>query len=38
VEWTADRDSTEAQRFYEALGVPVNESKLFYRRELMVEP
>ena len=38
VEWTADRDSAEAQRFYEALGVPVNESKLFYRRELMVEP
>jgi GNAT superfamily N-acetyltransferase len=38
VEWTADRDSAEARRFYEALGVPVNESKLFYRRELLVEP
>ena len=34
VEWTADRDSAEAQRFYEALGVPVNKSKLFYRRKL----
>lgn len=38
VEWTADRDSAEARRFYEALGVPVNESKLFYRRELVAGP
>ena len=38
VEWTADRDSAEARRFYEALGMPVSESKLFYRQELMVEP
>ena len=33
VEWTADRESTDAQRFYDRLGVPVNDSKLFYRRE-----
>lgn len=33
VEWTTDRDNLDAQRFYAHLGVPVNESKLFYRVE-----
>jgi ribosomal protein S18 acetylase RimI-like enzyme len=33
VEWTADRDNPAAQRFYAKLGVPVKESKLFYRIE-----
>jgi GNAT superfamily N-acetyltransferase len=33
VEWTADRDNPAAQRFYARLGVPVKESKLFYRTE-----
>lgn len=33
VEWTADRDNAEAQRFYELLGVPQTSSKLFYRLE-----
>jgi len=37
VEWTADRESTDAQRFYDRLGVPVNDSKLFYRREFTAE-
>jgi GNAT superfamily N-acetyltransferase len=31
VEWTTDRDSEGAQRFYATLGVPVDEGKLFYR-------
>jgi len=31
VEWTTDRDSDGAQRFYAKLGVPVDEGKLFYR-------
>ena len=31
VEWTTDRDSEGAQRFYAKLGVPVDEGKLFYR-------
>lgn len=34
VEWTTDRESEGAQRFYAKLGVPVNEGKLFYRVEL----
>jgi len=34
VEWTTDRESEGAQRFYARLGVPVNEDKLFYRIEL----
>jgi GNAT superfamily N-acetyltransferase len=34
VEWTTDRDSEGAQRFYAKLGVPINEGKLFYRVEL----
>ena len=34
VEWTTDRPNTAAQQFYAELGVPVNESKLFYRMEL----
>jgi ribosomal protein S18 acetylase RimI-like enzyme len=33
VEWTTDNDNREAQLFYAELGVPVNESKLFYRIE-----
>jgi GNAT superfamily N-acetyltransferase len=33
VEWTTDRDNTDAQRFYAQLGVPVKASKLFYRIE-----
>jgi GNAT superfamily N-acetyltransferase len=34
VEWTTDRESDGAQRFYAKLGVPVDEGKLFYRVEL----
>lgn len=33
VEWTTDRDNPAAQQFYAQLGVPVRESKLFYRIE-----
>lgn len=33
VEWTTDLDNPAAQRFYAQLGVPVHESKLFYRIE-----
>src|SRR6266567_1135628 len=33
VEWTTDRDNPDAQRFYADLGIPVRESKLFYRIE-----
>jgi GNAT superfamily N-acetyltransferase len=33
VEWTTDRENIDAQRFYAELGVPVKESKLFYRIE-----
>jgi len=33
VEWTTDSDNQEAQLFYAELGVPVKESKLFYRIE-----
>ena len=33
VEWTTDRDNPDAQRFYAQLGVPVKESKVFYRVE-----
>ena len=33
VEWTTDRDNPDAQRFYAELGIPVQESKLFYRIE-----
>jgi hypothetical protein len=33
VEWQTDRFNAEAQRFYAELGVPVDESKLFYRVE-----
>jgi GNAT superfamily N-acetyltransferase len=31
LEWTTDRDSQGAQRFYANLGVPVDDGKLFYR-------
>lgn len=31
VEWTADRDNPDAQRFYESLGAWVHPGKLFYR-------
>jgi GNAT superfamily N-acetyltransferase len=31
VEWTADTDQPEAQRFYAALGAEVLATKLFYR-------
>ena len=34
VEWTTDRDSKGAQRFYAELGTPMNEGKLFYRIDL----
>jgi GNAT superfamily N-acetyltransferase len=33
VEWTTDEDNPAAQVFYDQLGVPVNESKRFYRLE-----
>lgn len=33
VEWTTDSENADAQRFYAELGVPVKESKLFYRIE-----
>jgi len=33
VEWTTDSDNREAQLFYAELGVPVKESKIFYRIE-----
>jgi hypothetical protein len=33
VEWTTDQDNPDAQRFYAELGVPVRQSKLFYRVE-----
>jgi GNAT superfamily N-acetyltransferase len=33
LEWTTDRDNLNAQEFYARLGVPVKESKLFYRIE-----
>jgi GNAT superfamily N-acetyltransferase len=31
VEWQTDLENLDAQRFYADLGVPVDESKLFYR-------
>jgi GNAT superfamily N-acetyltransferase len=34
VEWTTDQDNPGAQRFYQALNMPVNAGKLFYRVEL----
>jgi GNAT superfamily N-acetyltransferase len=37
VEWTADRESADAQQFYDRLGIRVNNSKLFYRREFTAE-
>ncbi len=33
VEWTTDRDNLAARQFYVKLGVPVTESKIFYRVE-----
>lgn len=33
VEWTTDQDNPDAKAFYQALGVPVATSKLFYRIE-----
>ena len=33
LEWTTDTDNPGAQQFYSELGVPVRESKLFYRIE-----
>ncbi|HEU5472235.1 MAG TPA: GNAT family N-acetyltransferase [Actinophytocola sp.] len=33
VEWTADRDSDGARRFYAKLGTAVHGGKLFYRAE-----
>jgi GNAT superfamily N-acetyltransferase len=38
VEWTADRESADARQFYDRLGIRVNNSKLFYRREFTAEP
>lgn len=34
VEWTTDDTNMAAQRFYDELGLPVNTSKLFYRKEI----
>lgn len=34
VEWTADEDNPEAQRFYEHLGVAVNPGKIAYRQQV----
>lgn len=33
VEWTTDRDNSDAQYFYEKLGISIASSKLFYRLE-----
>jgi GNAT superfamily N-acetyltransferase len=33
LEWTTDRANPDAMRFYDALGVPVNPTKVFYRVE-----
>lgn len=33
LEWHTDRPNTEAQRFYTELGVPVDDSKMFYRAQ-----
>lgn len=33
VEWTTDDENTEAQRFYEQLGITALASKVFYRAE-----
>jgi len=33
VEWTTDQYNADAQRFYTKIGIPVDESKLFYRLE-----
>ena len=33
LEWTTDRDNHGAQAFYQRLGVPPRESKVFYRAE-----
>ncbi len=33
LEWTTDQDNLDAQLFYANLGVPIKESKLFYRIE-----
>jgi GNAT superfamily N-acetyltransferase len=32
VEWTADQDNPDAQRFYSHLGVQADSGKIFYRR------
>lgn len=32
-EWQTDRPNTDAQRFYAELGVPVDDSKVFYRAQ-----
>jgi GNAT superfamily N-acetyltransferase len=33
LEWHTDRPNADAQRFYAQLGVPVDDSKLFYRAQ-----
>lgn len=33
VEWQTDTPNTDAQRFYAGLGVPVDDTKLFYRAQ-----
>ncbi|QDY12010.1 GNAT family N-acetyltransferase [Micromonospora sp. HM134] len=38
IEWTTDRDNTQAQRFYEKLGVAQNGDKIFYRLEDQLLP
>lgn len=35
VEWTADEDNAEAQRFYEKLGFSAHPSKIFFRAEIL---
>ncbi|WP_436760438.1 N-acetyltransferase family protein [Streptosporangium sp. V21-05] len=31
VEWQTERGNTDARRFYEAIGVPIHDGKIFYR-------
>lgn len=33
LEWTADQDNALAEAFYEQLGIPKNQEKIFYRLE-----
>jgi hypothetical protein len=31
VKWQADRSNADAQRFYEAIGATIHDTKIFYR-------